>query len=566
MQTTVNSTDALVSALKTAQSGDTILLSPGNYSTLALSGVNFSGQGVTIASADPSHPASVAGVELNNSSGLTFQNLEVTIDSRTGEAFDVSYSSNIHLSGINMHGPSGGESPGLLFKNSSNVSVDGSEFHDLGTAVRNVNSDHVTISNSKFHDLYSDGIQSTGSSYVTLHGNYFTDFHTAPGDHPDAMQFFTYGQTSSAHDIEVSDNTVVRGTGDIVQGIFMGNEANIAYQNVEITGNKLVGTMYNGIAIGDGQNVEIANNTVEGYTDMTSWIRVEGSSNVAIHDNQTTGLVDSNGNTGLTESNNTIIAQAPVGDTSILNGGTASSPSTPDTGSSTPTSGGTSGSDTTTSGSGSDTTSGSSGADTTTSSSSPTNGTSGADTMLGHSGSNTLFGGGGADSITGSTGFNRINGNDGADTIFGHSKVGDWLLGGKDSDSINASGSSGNNLINGNMGNDTLIGGTGQDSLRGGQGDDVIHAGSGNDWLSGDLGHNTLVAGSGADTFHVGQGVDLVTGFSLSSGDKVQIDHGAQYTVTQSGADVHIDLNNGGEMILQNTKLSTLGTGWILQN
>jgi Ca2+-binding RTX toxin-like protein len=564
MQVTVNTTDQLVSALNTAQSGDTILLAPGSYSAINLSGVNFTGAGVTIASADPNNPAKVAGVELDNSSGLTFKNLDVSLNTRTQDVFEVNNSSNIHLTGLNLHDVAGSNNNGLLFRNSSNVSLDNSQLHDMGVGVRNVNSDHVTVSNNNFHDLEGDGIDTSGSSYVTLHGNYFTDFHVQPGDHPDAMQFWTYGTTSSAHDIEISDNTVVRGSGDIVQGIFMGNEAGIPYQNVEITGNKLVGTMYNGLAVQDGQHVTIANNIVEGYTDMTSWIHVQGSSDVAIQNNQTTALVDNEGNTGLTESGNTIIPQATVGDTSIL-GSAAAAPSTPSTTtgsaaaapstpSTTTDSGSAAAPSTPTSGSGSDTTTGT------------TSGTSGSETMTGHTGDNTLFGGGGSDSITGSTGFNRINGHEGADTIIGHSQVGDWLLGGQGNDSVDASGSNGNNLINGNLGNDTLLGGSGQDSLRGGQGDDVIHAGSGNDWLSGDLGHNTLVAGSGADTFHAGQGVDLVTGFNLSLGDKVQIDHGAQYTVTQSGADVHIDLNNGGEMILQNTKLSSLGSGWILQN
>jgi Ca2+-binding RTX toxin-like protein len=568
MQFSVSNTDALIAALKTAQSGDTILLTAGSYSAINLSGVNFAGQGVTIASADPSHPATVAGVGLDRCSGLTFSNLEVTINSSTQDAFDVSYSSNIHLVGINMHGAPGGDVPGLLFKNSSNVSVENSEFHDLGTsAVRNYQSDHVTISNNNFHDINGDGVDSNDSSYVTVHGNYFTNFHEAPGDHPDAIQFYTAGQTTSAHDITVSDNTVVRGTGDVVQGVFMGNEANIPYQNVEITGNKIIGEMYNGIAIGNGQNVEIANNVVEGYTDMTSWIRVEGSSGVSIHDNQTTGILDTNGNTGLSEANNTIISQAAIGDTSILGSSTGSGTSGMSASSSPPTSSASSAPSTAVSGP----TLAAPAPDSATSGQvlSGANGHalyggSGADTITGGAGSNTLSGGDGNDSISGSVDFNRINGNAGDDSIVGHSTVGDWLSGGQGQDSIDASASTGANILNGNLGNDTLVGGSGADTLRGGQGDDVIHAGTGNNWISGDLGNNTIYGGQGMDTFHASAGHDVVNGWH--AGDHVQVDSGVPYTVTQVNADVHVGFANGGEMILQNTKLNSLGVGWILQN
>jgi Ca2+-binding RTX toxin-like protein len=178
----------------------------------------------------------------------------------------------------------------------------------------------------------------------------------------------------------------------------------------------------------------------------------------------------------------------------------------------------------------------------------------------------TLFGGAGSDKIFTGTGFNRVNGNTGDDTIVGYSKVGDWLSGGQGADTIDASHSTGHNIINGNLGNDTVQGGSGGDTLRGGRDDDVIVGGSGGDWISGDLGANTLTGGGGADTFHAGAGHDVVTDFNLAEGDRVMIDVGLGHKASQAGADVHIDLSNGGQMILQNTQLSSLGaeSGWIV--
>jgi hypothetical protein len=75
----------------------------------------------------------------------------------------------------------------------------------------------------------------------------------------------------------------------------------------------------------------------------------------------------------------------------------------------------------------------------------------------------------------------------------------------------------------------------------------------------------TLSGGAGADIFHTfsGAGVSVVTDFHAAEGDRVQVDPGDTYTVSQVGADVHVDMTGGGELVLQNTQLSGLPSGWI---
>jgi Ca2+-binding RTX toxin-like protein len=188
----------------------------------------------------------------------------------------------------------------------------------------------------------------------------------------------------------------------------------------------------------------------------------------------------------------------------------------------------------------------------------------GNDSLDGGTGDNVLFGGAGNDMIFTGPDFNRVNGNTGDDTIGGLSKVGDWLSGGQGNDLIDATVSTGHNIVNGNLGDDTIAGSDYGDTLRGGQGDDLIHGGAGNDLIFGDLGHNTITGGAGADTFHNGAGVaqDLITDFNPAEGDRVQIDAGLTYTHSQVGADLHIYVSNGDEIVLQNTQYST---GWIVQ-
>jgi len=189
----------------------------------------------------------------------------------------------------------------------------------------------------------------------------------------------------------------------------------------------------------------------------------------------------------------------------------------------------------------------------------------GADTIQGGEGTSYLRGEDGADVITGGSAFDDINGNTGNDTLHGGAGD-DWVVGGKDNDL--QFGDAGSDVVWGNLGNDTLDGGDDADQVRGGQGDDSLTGGAGDDFVSGDRGNDTESGGSGADLFHTSQdaGVDKVLDFHLSEGDRVMLDPGTQYTVSQVGADTVIDMGGGNEMILVGVQLSTLTPGWIFGN
>jgi beta-glucanase (GH16 family) len=171
----------------------------------------------------------------------------------------------------------------------------------------------------------------------------------------------------------------------------------------------------------------------------------------------------------------------------------------------------------------------------------------------------------GDDQITGGTSSNELYGNVGADTLIGRSTGGDTLVGGQGADVIDTTGSSAHNYLNGNKGEDTLNGSAAGDTLRGGQGDDLIHGGSGADWIAGDRGHDIVSGGGGADTFYAfpDAGVMVVTDFNAAEGDRVQIAAGASYHPHQEGADLYIDIDGGGQVILQHTQDGSLPSGWI---
>ena len=189
-------------------------------------------------------------------------------------------------------------------------------------------------------------------------------------------------------------------------------------------------------------------------------------------------------------------------------------------------------------------------------------GAEGNDSLTDSSGTNYLRGGDGNDAIQGGTNFDDINGNQGNDTASG-GLGDDWVVGGKDNDSL--SGEAGSDVVYGNLGNDTGDGGSGDDIIRGGQGDDVLIGGTGDDWISGDRGNDTLTGGFGADTFNTfgDAGTDRVLDFSRADGDRVRLDPGSTYTVSQVGFDTVINVTGGAQLILVGVSQASLTGDWI---
>jgi Ca2+-binding RTX toxin-like protein len=186
--------------------------------------------------------------------------------------------------------------------------------------------------------------------------------------------------------------------------------------------------------------------------------------------------------------------------------------------------------------------------------------------ITGEDGDDTLNGVGGDDFLDGGLGNNQLLGGDGDDHLFGRN--GQTALYGENGDDT-IEGGSGFDDVNGGAGADSInaalaAGNTG-DRLRGGQGDDVIIAGAGNDYISGDRGSDTETGGAGADIFHSSQnaGVDRVLDFHPTEGDRVMLDAGTTYTVSQVGGDTMVDMGGGNEVVLVGVQMSSLSDGWI---
>jgi hypothetical protein len=305
---TVTDTAGLLSALWSAHPGDTIELAPGVYNPLRVDNLQINGT-VTITSADPSHPAVLNGVTLYSDSGLAFDHLNVAVN---GDVYGVvvNGSSNLSFSSLAIHGTSAvDQGAGMTISNSSAISVTGSDLSHLGSGIGHSNDAGVTISNNTFHDLENDGVYGAGSTNVVISGNHFQDFHPQAADHPDAIQLW-----GNASGVTITNNVIERGDGAVLQGIFIEDSSNLV-----ITGNAMVGTMFNGISLISANQALIEDNFVEGFSDMESRIITRASTDVTVSGNSAEVIINGpEANPGYVDGGNTLIGPAALNDLSAI--------------------------------------------------------------------------------------------------------------------------------------------------------------------------------------------------------------------------------------------------------
>lgn len=558
----VDSTAALNVALKAVRGGDTVLLSGGTYGGVAISGLNFTTD-VTFASADAARPAVITGLTVAGSSGLVFQDLVFNALATNGDnPFKVLGSNGIDLLRLHVHGSLDNnpvnDVSAFLIRESRDVSVRDSEFEQLSAGIGHLDNNGLIIAGNEFHDLRTDGIRGGGSSNVSITGNSFSSFYPQPGDHGDAIQFWTANTRTSAHDIVVSDNVFIRGKGlSAVQGIFFGEEVgNLPYLRVVIDGNLIAGGGYNGISIFGGRDVRITDNVVAGFSDYQSWIRLEKVSGSAVHGNSTNAMLTNVSVTASDISGNLIIPRATDGGAALY-AAWSSAPASPGPGApnapSTPLP---------------------VPAPTPTPVPAPTPVSGGNDTLAGSPGADQLAGGTGDDVYLVDHAGDVVRESAGGGVDLVRSSVSYTLSGNIEgltltgAQSINGTGNTDANQILGNEADNVLRGGAGDDSLGGGGGADSLYGDAGADTLDGGAGADLLNGGAGTDVLRGGAGSDS---YIVSPGDRVVEDQAGQaggrdlvysYGDFALGSNVE-DLRFGGEAGYRGTgnSLGNLMTG-----
>ncbi len=520
-----------MNAVQFATDGDVIKLAPGAYSGIILRSANFA-NGVTVTSADPNNPATVTDLKVRGSDGLTFSNLNFTNTGNLNLAFQFSGSSNLTLDNLKISGVPGSAAAMnaqlMIIRDSSNIQLTNSEFAYGYHGVSLLNTSFATVRGNYFHDLRTDGVRGGGNSDYTIQSNVFTNFHPAAGDHPDAIQLWTNNTSTSAKNILIDSNVVIRGNGVATQGIFLRDiSGSTPFQNVVVTNNVVLGGRYNGIAISGVNNGFFADNIVQSFPDQPSGIRLQASTGVVVQGNETSKFyIGTQAYSGL--NGNVLVGSATDGGTGTLNYWFSQHP---------------------------EFTSAWSSIDPTVLSALHWNGTTGAGggpyvppspvptpsptptppPPSDQAGTPPPANDGGTSSppvpgqkIVGTANADTIDGSTGDDSIVGLS--GNDVLRGGD----------GHDRIEGNSGNDKLIGGLGDDRLHGSDGNDAIDGGSGNDIIDGGPGDDVMTGGAGADVFRFrvteadSGDVDVITDFQ-SGTDRIHIvDNQTSSAVTQA--------------------------------
>lgn len=308
---------ALSAAVRAAKSGDTIIAASGDHGTLSMTDLRFDPP-VTISGSG----AVLTGMDLKNVQGLSLVGLEFAPACGSGRYPLIAYGSKaLRFEGLNIHGDSNCWA-GLLLRESTDILVTGSEIHHVANGVSRLNSSDVTISDNFLHHLSSDGVNGGGGSDIAVIRNRMTDFRPAPGAHPDGIQFWTTGAATPASHILIQGNVIDRGSGDlatVAQGVFIELDSpDRRWSDVKVLDNVVIGGMYNGVFADGVDGLEVARNTVTGFPDMESWIRIApGNTQVALHDNAAQRYID--GRADLTvQASNRLIPASKDGGAAIL--------------------------------------------------------------------------------------------------------------------------------------------------------------------------------------------------------------------------------------------------------
>jgi len=284
---TVHDTLALTQAMKTASPGATIVLAPGDYGQISLSDLKFETPVTLVA-----QNVRTTGFVLKNVAGLRINGMTVTLDQPDAGRLAVDDSQDIQFSGLVAQGLATGQ--GLYFTNSSGVRVEKSSFSGFRNGVVLSGCHDAVIEGATFRRLGADGVTSAGASRLLIKDNDFADFAPTPGSHPDAVQLFTRNATASAEDITIVGNRIRRGSGGIMQGIFITDQTGaLPYRRVVIRDNVIEGSMYNGIAVAHAEDVEVSGNTVQPYEGMNARISLASVTRAKVFNNRYWKLLQS---------------------------------------------------------------------------------------------------------------------------------------------------------------------------------------------------------------------------------------------------------------------------------
>ena len=296
-ETVVSSVAQLERAVASAKPGSVIRISSGRYPAVSLKDIRKNGN-VTIMSADPANPAIFSRLSLRDVSGLTLSHLSIVPDEGVSERYALLALNchDIEFSNLTFRG-AGNQinrriGPAVMLRSSSDIRFLRSDFAFFRHGLAMLDLKNVVIAHNEFENLQTDAIRGGGVSDAIIENNVMTGYHPAPKDHPDGIQLWSTHQDEPGRNIVIRDNLVVRGEGGPTQGVFIRDtKKQMPFENVEVSGNLVIGSLYNGIAMGGVRGGVLKDNEVIAYPDRKSWIRIGNSGDVQMTGNRASKYV-----------------------------------------------------------------------------------------------------------------------------------------------------------------------------------------------------------------------------------------------------------------------------------
>ncbi|MBC2652841.1 right-handed parallel beta-helix repeat-containing protein [Novosphingobium aerophilum] len=281
--------------------GGTIRIGSGAYSAITIR--SYSGQRpLIIESIRADDPARLAGLTIAGSRNVIVRNVVIQPSRLSSEAaatkgadalaaVNVRGSSDVTIEGVTLTGtPQAGaigNGTGMLVRKSRSIRVIACQFSHFRYGLAFLSGDSLQIERNEFHDLRTDAIRGGGVSNLLIQGNVISNLKPDAGDHPDGVQLWTANETQAARAITIRANLIFRGNGGIIQGIFVrDNKLQLPFEDLEISGNLIVGSMYHGISVQGGRRLRIIANEVISVGGQKTWIRLSSVDHATVIDNR----------------------------------------------------------------------------------------------------------------------------------------------------------------------------------------------------------------------------------------------------------------------------------------
>jgi hypothetical protein len=261
--TVVSSQDALWTAWNTANPGDIIEITAGNYtaSPFYSPGRTVIAPFVTIRP----HSGTVKFTEFGiGANGVIVDGLEIAMLTTTQYGMNIGgHDVTIQNCLIHQANDTTYDSSALNCRNTHNISILNNEIRFVGEGITGLNVQNLTITGNSIHNFGTDAILVLGVQNSLISNNNIHSCDNTFGGHPDGIQFANDGNEGTPEPIPtqyltITGNTIERGGIDQFQGIF-GEDGN----HITITNNMVMGTLGNGIALARTADFEIRHNFLQ---------------------------------------------------------------------------------------------------------------------------------------------------------------------------------------------------------------------------------------------------------------------------------------------------------------